>query len=77
MLGADPGLPLRLSIGLRTRELPAGLSKGCSADILEGSEKGFEMVFGDAVRITGGGGGMIGMKESVRDLELLLRRFRR
>lgn len=79
MLGADPdpGLPLRLSICLCTREL---LSKGCSAGvILEESEKGFEMVLGDAVRITGGGGGMMGRKESVRceDLGLLLRRFRR
>jgi len=75
MLGAepDPGLPLRLSICPRAREL---LSKDCSAGIFEGSEKGFEVVFGDAVRITGGGGGMMGMKESVR-CELLLRRFRR
>jgi len=66
MLGAA-GLPLRLSICLCTKELLAELSKGCSAGvILEGSEKGFEMVFGDAVRITGGGGGMMGRKESVR-----------
>jgi len=79
MLGADPdpGLPLRLSICLK--ELLAELSKGCSAGaILEKSEKEFEMVFGDAVRISGGGGGMMGRKESVRDdLEFMLRCFRR
>lgn len=79
MLGADPdpGLPLRLSICLK--ELLAELSKGCSAGaILEKSEKGFEMVFGDAVRISGGGGGMMGRKESVReDLLFMLRCFRR
>jgi len=57
MLGADPGLVLRLSILLCMRELLTGLSSGRG----NGSEKGLS----DALPISGGGGGMIGMIDAV------------
>jgi len=58
MVGASPGLALRLSILLCMRELLTGLWSVRSG-ILEGSEKGLS----DAVRIWGGGTGMMGMME--------------
>jgi len=57
MVGADPGLALRLSILLCISELLTGLSSGRGT----GSEKGLS----DAVRISGGGGGMMGMMDAV------------
>jgi len=60
MVGASPGLALRLSILLCMRELLTGLWSVRSG-ILGGSEKGLS----DAVRISEGGGGIMGMMEPV------------
>jgi len=57
MVGAVPGLVLRLSILLCMRVLSTGLSRARG----EGSAKGFN----DAVRMSGGGGGMIGMMDAL------------
>jgi len=71
MVGADPGLALRLSILLCMRELLTGLSRARGG----GSEKGLS----DAVRICGGG--MMGMMDPVglgwEDEKLLRLCFRR
>jgi len=56
MVGADQGLALRLSSLFCISELLTGLSSGRG----RGSEKGLS----DAVRISGGGGGMMGMMDA-------------